>query len=66
MIGPGGLVLVVSHLFAVFYFYGYYGLEKSKYLNLDVTKYFCWVRSLEMLAGKYLQFHYRKFYIFCF
>ncbi len=36
MIGAGGLLLVVSHLFAVPVFILWVGLEKSIKLNLDV------------------------------
>jgi hypothetical protein len=40
MIGPGGLVLVVPHLFAVPISVLWVGLQKSKYLNLDVKNIF--------------------------
>jgi hypothetical protein len=41
MIGPGGLLLVFRHLFAVPVSVLWVGLQKSKLLNLDVKKYFC-------------------------
>ncbi len=49
MIGPGGLVLVVSSLYAVPVLVLWVGLEKSKYLILDARNIFaeshtehCW------------------------
>jgi hypothetical protein len=36
MIGPGGLVLVVSHVFAVPVSFLWVGLKKTKQLKLDV------------------------------
>jgi hypothetical protein len=51
MIGPGGLLLIVPHSFAVSVLWA--GLQKSRYLNLDVnffrkgyTFFFCDVTPL--------------------
>jgi hypothetical protein len=42
MIGPGGLLLVVPHLFAVLVSVLLVGLQASVQLNLDVkNKHFC-------------------------
>jgi len=45
MIGPGGLLLVVSHLFAVLVSVSWMGLQKSKYGNLDVKNIFAGSRT---------------------
>jgi hypothetical protein len=57
MIGPGGLLLIVPHPFAVSVLWA--GLQKSRYLNLDVnffrkgyTFFFCDVTPL-MSRGFY-------------
>jgi hypothetical protein len=50
LIGPGGLLLVVSHLFAVPVLVLWLGLEKSKLLNLDVRNIF---------AGSHTEHHWR-------
>jgi hypothetical protein len=52
MIGPGGLLLVVHHLFVVPLSVLWVGLQKSKWINLDVKNIFCKVpywAPLEML-----------------
>jgi hypothetical protein len=40
MVGPGGLLLVLHHLFAVAVSVVWAGLQKSKQLNLDMKKIF--------------------------
>jgi len=42
LIGPGGLLLGVSHLFAVPVLVLGVELEKSKLLNMDVRNIFAW------------------------
>jgi hypothetical protein len=49
MIGPGGLLLVVPHLFAVrvllseFQLVSWVGVARKKITKLGCEKYFCWV-----------------------
>jgi hypothetical protein len=43
MIGPGGLLLVLPHLFAVLVSVLWVGLQKSKKSKLGREKYFCMV-----------------------
>jgi hypothetical protein len=44
LIGPGGLLLGVSQLFAVPVLVLWVELEKSKLLNMDVRNIFAWPR----------------------
>jgi hypothetical protein len=42
MIGPGGLLLVVPHLFAVIVSISWLGFARKKITKLGCEKYFCW------------------------
>jgi hypothetical protein len=56
MIGPGALLLVVSHLFAVPVLVLWVGLGKKKITKLGCEKYFCkitYLALLEMLLDKF-------------
>jgi hypothetical protein len=44
LIGPGGLLLVVPHLFAVSVFQSYYEVLKEEITKLGCEKYFCKVK----------------------
>jgi hypothetical protein len=54
MIGPSGLVLVVSHLFAVSVLW--LGLGKSKLLNLDVRDIFATSHTEHQLSARIMWF----------
>jgi hypothetical protein len=52
MIGPSGLVLVVSHLFAVSVLVLWLRLGKSKLLNLDVRNIFATSHTEHQLGAR--------------
>jgi len=52
MTGPGGLLLVVSHLFAVLVSVLWLGLQKSKITKLGCEKYFCRVTYSVFFPGE--------------